>query len=280
MNTSMIAASVTAGQLQKKIDTLSHNIANVNTTGFKRRETTFSDLLHQQVNNQSNARHEVGRLTPDGLRVGVGAKLASTALRLDQGSFIETERELDFAIAEKNHFFRIGAIVNGEQVEYLTRDGAFYLTVDPDNPELLSIVNSNGDFLLNGGFERMTVPIDFQSLSLSKEGTLDATLNDGTVVNLGQLALTHVHKPQLLEAIGDNLFQLPNMEALGLTAPDVFEEVPANEGLLIQGSLEGSNVDLSHEMSELLTVQRHYQLTTRALSMADEMAGLINGIRR
>ncbi len=279
MNIGNIAA-VTAGQLQQKIDTLSNNMANINTMGFKRREATFSDLLHQQVYNQSNPNVEVGRLTPNGLRVGAGAKLASTTLRLDQGPIIKTDRELDFAIAEKNHFFRIGTTENGQQEAMLTRDGTFYLSIDPDNDEQLTIVNANGDFLLNGGFERITVPINFQSLSLSNEGNLTATLNDGTIQELGQLALTHVHKPQLLEAVGNNLFRLPDVEALGYREEDVFEEVPGNEGLVLQGSLEGSNVDLGREMSELLTTQRHYQFMTRALSMADDMSGIINSIRR
>lgn len=280
MNTSMIAASVTAGQLQRKLDTISQNIANTNTTGYKRRESTFSDLLFQQVNNQSNPNFEAGRLTPNGLRVGSGARIAQTALRLEQGPLIQTGRELDFAIAEKDHFFRIGTIENGEQVERLTRDGAFYLSEDPDNPGLLTLVTSNGDFLLNGGFERINVPMNFESIELTEQGMLTATLNDGTVQNLGQLALTRVLKPQLLESIGDNLYGIPDLAALGFAEGDVLEEVPGNEGRIMQGSLEGSNVDLSREMSELLSTQRHYQFNTRAISMADEMAGLINGIRR
>ncbi len=280
MNTSMIAASVTAGQLQRKLDTLSHNMANANTPGFKRRETTFSDLLFQQVNNQSAANFEAGRLTPNGLRVGSGAKIAQTALRFDQGTLMPTDRELDFAIAEKNHFFRIGTTENGEQVANLTRNGSFYLSQDPDNAGLLTIVTSNGDFLLDGGFNRINVPMNFQSIQLTDEGVLTATLNDGTVEELGQLALTQVHKPQLLEAVGDNLYRIPDLAALGFAEEDVFEEVPADEGRVVQSALEGSNVDLSREMSELLTTQRQYQFNARSISMADEMSGLINGIRR
>ncbi|MBU8909092.1 flagellar basal body protein, partial [Desertibacillus haloalkaliphilus] len=89
MNTSMIAASNTMGQIQRKLDTISHNIANTNTTGYKRRESTFTDLLHQQVNNQSRAALEVGRLTPNGIRVGTGAKIAQTAVRTEIGSLMQ-----------------------------------------------------------------------------------------------------------------------------------------------------------------------------------------------
>lgn len=279
MNVGNIAA-VTAGQLQKKIDTISHNIANVNTTGYKRREATFTDLLHQQLNNQTNPNVEVGRLTPHGLRVGYGARMAATTLRLEQGPLIQTDRELDFAIAEKNHFFRVGVPENGELEPLLTRDGTFYLSIDPEDETQLVIVNSDGNYLLNGGFEPIRVPVDFKSLSLSEEGYLNATLNDGTIENLGQLALTHVHKPQLLEAVGENFFRIPNLEALGYEAADVYEEVPADEGRIFQGQLEGSNVDLGNEMTELIQTQRHYQFMTRAISIADDMSGIINSIRR
>ena len=280
MNTSMIAASVTMGQLQSKLDTISNNMANLNTTGFKRRESTFSDLLSQQVNNQTVPNMEAGRLTPYGLRVGVGAKLAQTALRLEQGPLIQTERELDFALAEKDQFFQVETLVNGDMVQRLTRDGAFYLSEDPANANVLSIVNSNGDFLLDAAGNRMTIPVDFESIQLSDQGLLSVTLNDGTIEEAGQLGLIRVMKPQLLEAVGGNQFQIPDLAALGFAAADVFEAVPAAEQRLVQGSIEGSNVNLSQEMNDLLLTQRLYQFNSRSLSMADEMAGLVNGIRR
>lgn len=279
MNTSMIAASVTMGQLQRKLDTISHNIANTNTTGFKRREATFSDLLFQQVNNQSATQYEAGRLTPDGLRVGSGAKIAQTALRLEQGPLITTDRQLDFAIAEKNHFFQIETVENGNAVQRLTRDGTFYLSEDPANPQQLAIVTSNGDFVLNSTGNRINVPMNFQSISLSAAGQLLVTGNDGTIQNIGQFGLAHVLKPQLLDAVGDNLYRLPDFAALGIAAGDVFENVAVGNRVS-QGFLEGSNVDLGREMNELVMTQRHYQFNSRAISMADEMTGLVNGLRR
>ncbi|WP_100405695.1 flagellar hook-basal body protein [Bacillus solitudinis] len=280
MNTSMISASVTMGQLQRKLDTISHNITNSNTTGFKRREATFSDLLSQQVYNQHDLSKEGGRLTPFGLRVGSGARIAQTALRLDQGSLIPTDRELDFAIAEKNHFFQVQSSENGEQQNRLTRDGAFYLSEDPDNAGLLTIVNSNGDFLLDANGNRINLPLNFQAINVSNTGGLSVTLDDGTAQNIADLSLIRVIKPQLLESIGDNYYRIPDVATLGFAEQDVFEAVAAGEALLSQGSLEGSNVDLGREMSELIATQRHYQFNTRAVSMADEMSGLVNGLRR
>ncbi|MFC0561047.1 flagellar hook-basal body protein [Halalkalibacter alkalisediminis] len=279
MNTSMIAASVAMGQLQRKLDTISHNIANTNTTGFKRREATFSDLLFQQVNNQSKSQYEGGRLTPNGLRVGAGAKIAQTALRLEQGPLMTTDRELDFAITEKNHFFRIQTLENGNPAERLTRDGAFYLTEDPDNPQQLTIVTSNGDFVLNNAGNRINLPLHFQSISLSGAGQLLVTQTDGTQQNVGEFGLTRVLKPQLLDAIGDNLYRLPDFAALGIAAADVFENVAVGNRIA-QGALEGSNVDLGREMNELIMTQRLYQFNSRAISMSDEMSGLVNGLRR
>ncbi|WP_088104366.1 flagellar hook-basal body protein [Halalkalibacter urbisdiaboli] len=280
MNTSMITASVTMGQLQQKLDTISNNITNSNTTGFKRREATFSDLLFQQVHTQSDLSKEVGRLTPAGLRVGSGARIAQTALRLEQGAIMSTDRELDFAISVRDHFFQVGTIENGQQENRLTRDGAFYFSEDPDNNQLLTIVNSNGDFLLDAEGNRLNVPVNFSKLNLSNTGQLTATLNDGNTVNVGQLSLIRVLKPQLLESVGGNQFRIPDVAALGYQEGDVFEAVAAGESYVTQGALEGSNVDLSREMSELIATQRHYQFNTRAISMADEMSGLVNGLRR
>ncbi len=275
----MIAASVTMGQLQRKLDTISHNMANTNTTGFKRREATFSDLLFQQVNNQSAVQYEGGRLTPNGLRVGTGAKIAQTALRLEQGPLVTTDRELDFAITENNLFFQIETLENGNPVERLTRDGTFYLTEDKNNPAQLTIVTSNGDFVLDRAGNRINLPSHFQSISLSGEGQLLVTLNDGTVQNVGEFALTRVLKPQLLDAISDNLYRLPDIAALGLAVGDVLENVAVGTRVT-QGFLEGSNVDIGREMNELVMTQRHYQFNSRAVSMSDEMSGLVNGLRR
>ncbi|KMJ56375.1 flagellar basal body rod protein FlgG [Bacillus sp. LL01] len=281
MNLAMISSSVTMGQLQRKMDTVSHNIANSNTNGFKRRESTFSDLLFQQVNNQTDTRYETGRLTPNGIRVGAGAKIAQTALRLEQGSIQNTDRQLDFAITEPHHFFEVESIEGGQAVTQLTRDGAFYLNEDPTNPNRLTIVNGNGEFLLDGAGNRFSLPMNFTDINLSPTGQIQVTLNDNeTTENIGQVQLIHVLKPHLLEAHGDTSFRIPDLAALGLVEADVTQQVPGGEGKLMQNALEASNVNIGHEMNELLNMQRHYQFNARAVSMADEMNGLINGIRR
>src|SRR6478752_2233499 len=97
MNTSMITATNTLSQLQKQLDIISNNLANLDTTGYKSRQASFTDLLVQQFNNQPDAGKEAGRLTPNGIRQGAGAKLNQVQMNMSQGSFKPTERDLDTA---------------------------------------------------------------------------------------------------------------------------------------------------------------------------------------
>ncbi|GAF65044.1 flagellar basal-body rod protein FlgG [Bacillus sp. TS-2] len=279
MNRSMISASVTMNQIQKQLDTISHNLANSQTTGFKRREANFHDLLSQQLQNQSRPQDEIGRLTPMGLSVGAGAKVAQTTLRMEQGALQNTDRELDFAILEKHHFFRIEAENGLETVERLTRAGNFYLTANPDNLDTLTLVTANGDFLLDNEGNRLTIPANFDSFQLHSNGQLLATLNDGTVEEVAQLGLRQILNPQLLNSVGENAFELQDIEALGYAEADVFVDVVGNDANLMQNALEQSNVDMSKEMNNLIIAQRHYQFNSTAISMADQMSGLVNGIR-
>ncbi|BAB07456.1 flagellar hook-basal body protein [Halalkalibacterium halodurans] len=280
MNLSMISASVTMGELQKKLDTLSHNIANSNTTGYKRREASFSDLLFQQVNTNKATQYETGRLTPNGIRVGSGAKVSQTALRMEQGTLTTTDRALDFAIANPSSFFEIETVVDGNPVTRLTRDGAFYLTANPNNDNLLQLVTQNGDYLLDSAGNRINIPATFEEITLTDQGTLQVTMPNGANVQAAQLQLIQVMKPQLLEAVGGNMFQLPDLAALGFAENEVYAAVGAGGGAVVQGTLEGSNVDIGREMTDLIETQRNYQFNARSVSMADQMMGLVNGLRR
>ncbi|OIJ21765.1 flagellar biosynthesis protein FlgG [Anaerobacillus alkalidiazotrophicus] len=280
MNQSMITASVTMGQLQKKLDTISHNVANVNTNGYKRRDVQFQDLLFQQLNNQTVHQQETGRNTSNGLRIGSGARVSQTILRMEQGAIIQTERPLDIAIGEKGIFFEVLPTDENESRRF-TRDGAFYLTPNPDNADELFLVTGDGDYVMSATGNAIAIPANYDSINVTETGTILVTLKGDldTEINLGQLQLFRVTKPQLLESIGDNYFSFPNLDQLGLGFDDVLELVPENEGKLIQGALEGSNVDLGKELSELILAQRAYQFNTRSISMADQMMGLVNNIR-
>ncbi|GAE92485.1 flagellar basal-body rod protein FlgG [Gracilibacillus boraciitolerans JCM 21714] len=122
------AAATMGGQLQKRLDNIGNNIANLNTTGYKKRDANFSSLLSQQINTEPDPTNADGRLTPDGLRIGAGAKLGHTNFNFAQGSIQRTDRNLDVALLEDNHLFQVAVNENGiEEVRY-TRAGNFYLT--------------------------------------------------------------------------------------------------------------------------------------------------------
>ena len=276
----MISASVTMGQLQKKLDTISNNVANVNTTGFKRRDVQFQDLLFQQLNNQIVNEQETGRNTPNGLRIGSGARVAQTNVRLEQGALMQTDRPLDLALTEKDLFFEVLATEEDDPRRF-TRDGAFYLSPNPNNDEELFLVTGDGDFVMSRTGEPVMIPADYDQIMISDSGVINVNLRGeiDNEITVGQLQLVQVTKPQLLQNIGDNFFTFPNLEELELGFDDVLGFVPENVRGIMQGSLEGSNVDLGREMSELILAQRSYQFNTRSISMADQMMGLVNNIR-
>ncbi len=277
MNQSMITASVTMGQLQRQLDTISNNVANVNTTGFKRRDVQFQDLLFQQLNNQTVASQEVGRNTPLGLRTGTGARVSQTALRMEQGAIMQTGRPLDLALADKNLLFEV---VSADGNRQFTRDGAFYFTPNPNNDNEVYLVTGDGRYVMSETGQAITIPSRHESLLITDTGQIRVTTknanNQDVEQEVARLQIVQITKPQLLQNIGDNYFAFPNLEGLGLTYQDVLDAVP---GKLVQGALEGSNVDLGKELSELILTQRAYQFNTRSISIADQMMGLVNNIR-
>lgn len=134
MNRTMITATNTLAQLQKQMDSISHNVANVDTNGYKRRETTFNDLVVQEFHNQPQEQLEQNRLTRYNIRQGTGAKIAQYQLVLAQGALKTTDRGLDTAFAKEGQFYTV--LAQGEDgtsnVRY-TRDGAFYLSPVSEN---------------------------------------------------------------------------------------------------------------------------------------------------
>ncbi|HEX7066392.1 MAG TPA: flagellar hook-basal body protein [Bacillales bacterium] len=278
MNPGMISASVTMGQLQKKINTIGHNLANLNTYGYKSREVQFSNLLFQQVDNLSGDDNENNgqRLTPDGIRSGYGARIGETNLDLERGSIQQTGRKLDVALLKPYQFFQIET-ADGEDRTY-TRNGAFYLQPDSTNQGLLNLVNQDGDFVA-GTNGRIQIPADYETISIDQSGRIEVTLESGEQLVSGRLAIVRVLKPQLLESVGGNQFALPDLQNLNLNEADVLDPAAADEVDVRQSALEASNVDLANEMTELLNAQRAYQFNARAISIADQSMQVINSIR-
>ncbi|WP_419158075.1 flagellar hook-basal body protein [Rossellomorea sp. BNER] len=276
----MITATNTLNQLQKQMDMVGNNLANADTNGYKRREATFSELLVQQVNNQGNVAEEIGRLTPNGIRQGVGAKVGQAQLILEQGSLKSTGRELDFALSSPNQFFKVLA-QDGEahSIRY-TRDGAFYAS--PTGNSEMMIVNGQGFPILDENDNFITVPEDIENFSLQDGGVLNVQLQNGQVATYS-LGVVSIERPQFMEQMGGNLLGLPtNLNQLGVTEAEILTNLEGqqrNNIGLQQGYLESSNVDIGKEMTDMLNVHRAYQFQSRSISMADQMMGLINGIR-
>ncbi|GMB09404.1 flagellar basal-body rod protein FlgG [Thermolongibacillus altinsuensis] len=274
---SMITAANTMNQLHQQLDVISHNIANINTTGYKKREATFGELLVQQFDNLP-AQDEAPRLTPNGIRQGVGAKLASTNIQLKQGSIMKSDRPLDLAFTKEGQFFRVLVDENGTQTIRYTRDGAFYFSPSAADPDELMLVTADGHMVLDSNNEPILIRDGFKEIQITPNGTINVIDPNGNIVQTEQLGVTTILRPQLLQSVGDNLLALPD----GVNEADVAVDMTGNlrgQIQLQQYALEQSNVELATEMSELMITQRSYQMNARAITLSDQMMGLINGIR-
>jgi flagellar basal-body rod protein FlgG len=272
----MIQAAVTMNQLQNKLDLIGNNLANSQTNGYKSREADFSSLLTQQINNVNHPQNADGRLTPDGIRAGSGARLGSINMNMAQGAIKETGRELDTALVQPNYFFQVEVTENGETETRYTRDGAFYLNPVNDNQDVM-LTNANGDPVM-GVNGPVMIAAGFDSITIQPDGQI--TVQRGNMAeNAGAIAVTEVVRPRLLEAAGENNFRLPDVEALGFDPGEILQVPAGDQDLLRSGALENANVDLARQMSDLLQTQRAYQFNARTISMGDEMKGLINQLR-
>lgn len=281
MNRTMLTATNTLTQLQKQMDIISNNMANIDTNGYKRRDATFSDLIHQKFNNQRNADEEVNRLTPNGIRVGTGARIAQTQLDMKQGGIKATDRPLDTAFASVGQLYKV--LVQDEagnsSIQY-TRNGAMYLS--PLSDDEIALVTSDGHSILDENDNPIYIngePLDY---SIDNHGRLSVRMAAGTD-QIFDIGVVQVNKPQFLTANGNNLYGLPdNLNELGVALDDIFTDLGGplrGEIAIQQGALEQSNVDMSKEMTDLIQTQRAYQFQSRSISIADQMMGLVNGIR-
>ena len=282
MNRSMINASNTMTQLQQQLDLISHNMSNVNTTGYKRQEANFSELLYQQFNNQPYKQEEIGRNTPLGIRQGSGAKLAHTNIQLAPGALKQTGRGLDVALSQDNHFFKVLVNENGQQAVRYTRDGSFQLT-RTNNADEWMLADSNGNAVSDSNNVPIIVRGPVKEVRIDASGNFTAVSeNDALADQTFELGIVEVKRPHLLQGKGNNLFGFPNLNALNLAVQDVVEEVDGADraGLNIsQGTLEESNVDMASEMTELMITQKSYQFNAKSITLADQMMGLVNGLR-
>lgn len=275
----MITATNTLSEVQKQLDNISTNIANSNTHGYKAQQANFNEMLYQQFNNDKY--DKTVRQTPVGIRYGVGAQIGQIQSNQAQGSIQMTDRDLDFALTTKNQYFNVLMTdESGQTKTAYTRNGAFYVT--PTEPGIVSLVNSDGYPVADANGQAITFPDNVKEFTMNSDGTLVANYPNGQQQNF-QLGITSLQKPQVMESLnGGTYIGLPqNLDELGYTEAEILTNLQgANRQVGIQkGALEMSNVDLSQEMTNLIQAQRSYQFNARAVTIADQMLGLINGIR-
>jgi len=245
---------------QQQMDVTSNNIANVNTSGFKKGRAEFKDLLYQELNFSAKQTTE-NALRPVGIQVGLGTKISAINKMFTQGSLVETGNNLDIAITGKG-FLKI-ILPNGE--EGFTRDGN--LKIDANG----TIVTTNGLIVQ----PELTMPENTSTINISKDGIVTASLGDNTTVEVGQIKLYDFINPAGLSNIGaNNYIETPNSGV-------AIEDIPGLNGLgtIEQGFLETSNVQLVTEMTDLITGQRAYEANSKSIKTADEMLQIINNLK-
>ena len=243
---------------QTRIDVIANNIANVNTTGFKKSTTNFEDLLYSNRETPGTQNAD-GSTRPTGLQIGSGARIVNTAKVFTPGSLEETGRNLDMVIAG-NGFFKLTDLAGGS---VYTRDGNLHLD------SLGQVVTSSGLKL----DPPITVPPG-SSVGVSADGTFNARIGDQPATTIGRVQLATFQNPSGLESVGGNL--LRETAASGTETPGN----PGDEGYgtIIQGFIERSNVDVVTELVNLIVSQRAYEMNSRAISSADEMLSTVNNI--
>lgn len=277
MSRTMIQAVVTMNQLQNKLDLIGHNLANSGTTGYKSRNTEFSSLLYQQINNMNNQIEQEQRQTPNGIRVGSGARLGSINIDLSVGSRTVTTRALDTALIGENYLYQVEVTEGGQSEVQYTRDGAFYLNPLTNNNNLLMLTTKDGYPVL-GTTGPIIIPDGFDHIHIEQNGQVIITNGPETNV-VGQIAVVEANRPRLLEAVGQNFFKLPDLDQLNLNFEEIIQPVGTSDHVLESGALENSNVDYSKQMTDLIMMQRAYQFNARTITMSDQMSGLISQLR-
>lgn len=274
----MVTATNTLTQVQKQLDTISNNIANSATTGYKSQQANFSELMYQQFNNDKY--DKTVRQSPVGIRYGVGAYVSQIQSKQAQGSIQTTNRDLDVAFTKENQYLNI-LMPDGDTTKTVySRQGELY--VSPVNDGSVMLVNSEGYAVADENGNPIILSDDVTSFGLSDTGELNVKYSTGETIQVA-LGVTSLQKPQVMEQLGGNYIGLPtNLAELGYTEQDILTNLQggarSNVGM-VNGALEMSNVDLSKEMSDLIAAQRSYQFNSRAITIADQMLGLINGIR-
>ncbi|ARD20631.1 MULTISPECIES: flagellar basal-body rod protein FlgG [Shewanella] len=241
-----------------KMTTIANNLANVNTTGFKRDRVAFNDLFYQ-VQRQPGGQVDEQNELPSGLQLGTGTRVAGTQKVFTTGDILTTGQQLDMAIQGQG-FFQIEE-ANGD-LGY-TRDGQFFRSSDG------LMVTSQGLPLV----PNIEIPEDALTVTIASDGQVSAQMaGQAEAQELGQITLVNFTNPAGLEARGDNLYRETGASGAAI------EGVAGDQaiGQIRQGSLEGANVNVVEEMVEMISTQRAYEMNAKVVSSSDDMLKFLN----
>ena len=253
MNQALWIAKTGLDAQQTRMEVVSNNIANVNTTGFKRERAVFEDLLYQNIS-QVGANSTQDTQLPSGFSIGTGVRVVATEKLHSQGKLTNTGNTFDMAVQGKG-FFQI--LMPDGSLAY-TRDGSFQ-------------VNQDGQLVTATGYQvqpAISVPEGALSVTIGSDGTVSALLpGSNAATQIGSLQLTNFINPAGLQPIGQNLL----LESGASGAPQTGTPGLNGLGTLTQGSVESSNVNIAEELVNMLETQRAYEMNSKAIQSADQM---------
>ena len=239
------------------LTTISNNLANVSTTGFKRDRAEFQDLLYQ-IRRQPGAQSSQDSQLPTGLQLGTGVRIVGTSKMFTEGSLQTTEQPLDLAVNGRGFF----QILQPDGTVSYTRDGSFHL-------------DSNGQLVTSQGYSlepAIVLPAQVQTFTVGEDGTVSVTVSgDPTPQVIGNIQTADFVNPAGLQAIGNNLF----LETGSSGAPQLGTPGLTGLGTVLQNTLENSNVSVVEELVNMITTQRAYEMNSKVISTADQMLSFI-----
>lgn len=256
---------------QTNVDTISNNIANVNTTGFKSEKTEFKSLLYQTLQAKTTSKN--GDQKPIPAQVGLGARVASTTSDYTNGAMVASDSPTAFAIQGDGFF----AVQGADGQTYYTRNGNFNWSIGTTGTTLS---NSDGYPVLDGNGNKIVIPnnVTTSNVTVSENGTVSYKNAAGTIVTMNApIGVWQFNNPAGLDKMADNLLSVTRASGVPLN------ETTANgltKSKVKQNYLEGSNVQIADEMVDLIVAQRAYEMNSKAIQAADEMLGQANQLRR
>ncbi|MFZ4122405.1 MAG: flagellar basal-body rod protein FlgG [Caulobacterales bacterium] len=257
---SIAATGMQAQQLN--VEVISHNIANMNTTGYKRQRAEFQDMLYQNLQRPGASSSAGGTTLPLGIQVGVGVRADAIGRVTVQGNITRTDNPTDLAISGRGYL----QVSMPDGTTAYTRAGNLAM-------------NQDGQLVTADGFAiepAITVPAEATSVTITRDGVVEATLNgQAAAQQVGQIELAAFVNPAGLEAIGDNLF----LETAASGSAQVATPGSPGLGTLMQGFVETSNVNAVEEISALIVAQRAYEMNARIITASDEMLQTASQLR-